>query len=152
VVNADCVPGKILQCTKTIAGTVLDIQGKFGEHITSFPHHLDGGWPDVDPEDEFVLYAQIQTGQFRGVSAMATGSSKVKRERGLALALVLAAATLEPGRVPADIWQKFGCRRELSQWVSEAIEQFQMMEAAVIVSERHKCNGPLSPVDGGSSP
>jgi hypothetical protein len=97
----------------------LYIQGTSpDDKITEFPHDLDGGWPDVDPTDAFVVYAQIQDGPFSGVSAMATGPHKKKRSQGVALALVLAAATLFEDIFPDEVLLSF--HHELPVWIAEA--------------------------------
>jgi hypothetical protein len=125
-VNADEVPEELLRAAKNIASSVLNLDGRVAEHIVDFPHDLDGGWRDVHPEDAFVVYGQIWTGQFAGVAAVATGSQKEKRERGLALALVLAAAATQAEKMPD--WQQF--QPELENWVQEAtLQWFEKNEA-----------------------
>jgi hypothetical protein len=90
MLDATEIAPDILQQVKTWAHSILDVT--FAEVVADFPHHLDGGWQDADPMDNFILYATIQTGQFKGVSACAIGGNKQVRERGVCLALVLAAA------------------------------------------------------------
>ena len=39
------------------------------EAAIGFPHSLNGGWPAVDPEDDFYIYGQIKVGKFAGVAS-----------------------------------------------------------------------------------
>ncbi len=112
MLNADEVPQELLQQAKAMAVSVLSINGGVDQAITDIPHELDGGWPDVDPEDAFVIYAQIPSGYtanatFGGTCAMAAGANKQTRERGVALALVLAAAVEKPEEVADEILQQY---------------------------------------------
>lgn len=90
-VDADEVPSEILQRARSLCFELLD-SCKANDTFTDFPYKLDGGWPDIDPNDGCVTYAQIRVGMFALTCAAARGSSKEKRERGAALGLVLAAA------------------------------------------------------------
>ena len=123
MLNADEVPQELLQQAKAMAVSVLSINGGVDKAITDIPPELDEGWPDVDPEDAFVIYAQIPSGYtanatFGGTCAMAAGANKQTRERGVALALVLAAAVEKPEEVADEILQQY--QKELSKWVVEA--------------------------------
>ena len=69
----------------------LGMEGGFDAVQKNFPHDLDAGWPDVDKEDAFVIYGIGTTAKSVIVSAMATGSNKLTRQRSLAVALVVAA-------------------------------------------------------------
>ena len=79
-----------MQKGKSIAA-MLGMNCTVAEAIDDFPHELDGGWPDVDPEDAFFIYGQIKLGKFAGVGAVCRGGNKHKREQGLGLAFILAA-------------------------------------------------------------
>jgi hypothetical protein len=130
VVNADQVPKEMLQHALAVANSVFGCTVR--ENITEFPYHLDGGWPEIDPHDDFVMYAQIETGQYAGTSAMATGSPKATRERGVALALVVAAATELAD--PKEMLEQFLHHEELSAWVGQAKLQRERLEAALDAS------------------
>ena len=123
MLDADEVPQELLQQAKAMAVSVLSINGGVDKAITDIPHELDGGWPDVDPEDAFVIYAQIPSGYtandtFGGTCAMAAGANKQTRDRGVALALVLAAEVEKPEEVADEILQQY--QKELSKLVVEA--------------------------------
>ena len=81
MLNAEAVPQTLLQQAKALAVSVLSINGGVDKATRDIPHDMYGGWPGVDPDDEFVIYAQIPSGYtandtFGGLSAMATGSNK----------------------------------------------------------------------------
>ena len=116
VLDANEIPPELLQQVKTWATVMLE--STFAEVVADFPHHLDGGWPDVDPMDNFILYGTIQTGQLAGVSAAAIGTNKMMRERGVCLALVLAAAVEIPNILTDQILQQYD--PGLPGWVAEA--------------------------------
>ena len=123
MLNAEEVSQKLLQQAQAVAVSVLSINGGVDKVTMDIPHDLDGGWPDVDPDDAFVIYAQIPSGYtandtFGGLSAMATGSNKQTRERGVALALLLAAAVEKPDEVTCEILQEHD--QDISKWVLEA--------------------------------
>ena len=121
MVDADKIPLVILQQSKGVASSLLSIEGGVDKTVDNFPHHLDGGWPDVHPQEECVTYAQIRkshNAEFKGVSALAKGSSKKKREQGVALALVVAACVEKPGVL--GIRQLREHFEELPGWVAES--------------------------------
>ena len=124
-IDADDVPLDILTHAKLIAGNVLNLEHGIDAYIVDFPHWLDGGWPGVDPEDDHVMYAQVRGGVFDGLSAVARGSPKLRRERGVALALVLAAAVEFPHKVSGGMLedQHVG----LSRWTWDAKQQLVML-------------------------
>ena len=103
-----------------------------GRCIHDFPHHLDGGWPEVDPTDTFVTYAQLlpehtQHPQLSIMNVMSSGGNKTKREQGIALALVVAAATEQPSVITKRILNEQGVP-ELAQWVAEAEQSLQQLQ------------------------
>ena len=96
--------------------------GSFDEVLFKFPYHLDGGWSDIDEQDDFVTYVQMGPGLSRdskleGVGAVAVGSNQVKRLRGAALALVVAAAVDQPTVITPEMLQE---HHELSLMVAAA--------------------------------
>ena len=94
-----------------------------------FPHDQHGGWPDVDPTDAFVTYAQIPADD-GGFPAMATGSSVIKRTRGVALALVMTAAILRPDVLTDETVRN--AHDGLSHWIAEAAREFAEWDAQTI--------------------
>ena len=121
IVDADKIPQAILQQAKGTAAGLLGIEGGVDKIFEDFPHHLDGGWPDVHPHEMCVSYAQIRkchSEAFRGTSASAMGSSKKKREQGVALALVVAACVEKPGAIgDKELRDHF---EELPSWIGES--------------------------------
>ena len=120
MLNAEEVSQKLLQQAQALAVSVLSINGGVDKATRDIPHDLDGGWPDVDPEDAFVIYAQIPSGYtandtFGGTCAMAAGANKQTRERGVALALVLAAVVEKPEEVADEILQQFQNQKMFSE-------------------------------------
>mmetsp|Transcript_14084 Transcript_14084/g.36373 ORF Transcript_14084/g.36373 Transcript_14084/m.36373 type:complete len:492 (+) Transcript_14084:3-1478(+) len=126
-VDANEVPLEMMQVAKAIANNILCCDSNVDQQITRLPHELDGGWPGVHPDDAFVCYAQLQSGDYSGVSAMATGSPKVKRERALALALVISAAIEHHEKFTDEDLLKH--HKDLPAWVAEGKRRFNELEA-----------------------
>jgi len=123
--NADVVydiSPHVLQQAKNIAMSLLQVQGTFDDAYTKFPYELDGGWADIDPEDNFVTYVQMIPGlssdsKLDCINAVAVGSNQTKRVRGAALALVVAAAVDQPTVVTPEMLRE---HPELSLMVAAA--------------------------------
>ena len=120
--NADEVSPHVLQQAKNTAMSLLQMRGSFDDAYTKFPYDLDGGWADIDPEDDFVTYVQMAPGlssnsKLAGINAVAVGSNQTKRVRGAALALVVAAAVDQPTVVTPEMLQE---HPELSLMVAAA--------------------------------
>jgi len=126
-VDANEVPLEMMQVAKAIANNIFCCDGNVDQQITQLPYELDGGWPGVHPDDAFVCYAQLQSGEYSGVSAMATGSPKVKRERALALALVISAAIDHHEKFTDEVLLKH--HKDLPAWVAEGKRRFNELEA-----------------------
>jgi len=126
-VDANEVPLEMMQVAKAIANNILCCDSNVDQQITQLPYELDGGWPGVHPDDAFVCYAQLQSGDYSGVSAMATGSPKVKRERALALALVISAAIEHHEKFTDEALLKH--HKDLPAWVAEGKRRFNELEA-----------------------
>ena len=124
-VNADVVPPENLQQTKNLAVSLLNLDGAVDKHVADFPHGLHGGWPTVDPTDAFVTYAQIPTDD-GPVSAMATGSSWIKRYRGVALALVMSGAIWRPRMLPNETVRD--AHDGLSEWIAAAKREYDQLQ------------------------
>ena len=120
-VDADLVPPCTLQHAKSLAASLLNLGSGIDKFISDFPHGLDGGWPDVDPMDNFVTYSHIMVGD-GGTPAMATGSSVAKRQRGVALALVMSVAVLHPDIVTGEMLRD--AHDLLPQWVADAKQAY----------------------------
>ena len=120
--NADEVSPHILQQAKNTAIGLLQMSGSFDEAFAKFDYDLDGGWPDIDPEDNFVTYVQMVPGlssdsKLDRIHAVAVGSNQTKRARGAALALVVAAAVDQPTVVTPEMLHE---HHELSLMVAAA--------------------------------
>ena len=115
LIDATEIGPDVLSQVTTWAHNILEVT--LAEVVADFPHHLDGGWQDADPMDNFLLYATIQTGQFKGVSACTLGGNKQVRERGVCLALILAVAVAYPDIVTDEILQQY--HAELPSWAAQ---------------------------------
>ncbi len=98
-VDADQVPKEILQSAKSMVSHLFDF--KSDDTVQDMPHDLGGGWPDFDPEDDFLTCGQVRNGPFRNVTAVAKGSNKKARLQGLAVALLLS-AHIDDGEVLSE--------------------------------------------------
>ena len=124
LIDATEIGPDVLSQVTTWAHNILEVT--LAEVVADFPHHLDGGWQDADPNDNFLLYATIQTGQFKGVSACAIGGNKQVRERGVCLALILAVAVAYPDIVTDEILQQY--HAELPSWAAQVHRMHMLVE------------------------
>jgi len=151
-VDADLVPQGILQQAKAAANSLLDVDN-VDKFICDLPHDLDGGWPDVDPEDAFVTYVQLGSGTFYGMSAVARGSPKARRIRGVALALILTALSEHSAKLSFQTLTDTGTPPELIAWLQTWVTAY-LSERPVVAAEvvapgpvrlRSRSRSPLSP-------
>jgi len=111
---------------KSAVNNILDLQGPLDRFYRDFPHTIDGGWDAVHPEDDFILYAQVDVGIFAGIAAACRGSPRIRRERGVALAMLIHACLMFPDRITAG--RVDGHVSDLSQWACEAFRLKRQLE------------------------
>jgi len=148
----------MLVSAKAAVNNILNLHGPLDGCIRDFPHACDGGWEAVHPDDELVSFGQIEEGEFADVTAASRGCAKIRRERGLALALLIQAAILFPSRItPGHLNAHI---EGLSQWAVEGFSLKKRLEDAggheepgsELEQERRQANereGPRSPAGQG---
>ena len=84
-VDADKLAQDLLQRAIGTANYMLNAGNGLLKYLMPFPHHLDGGFPAIHPQEVCILYAQIRDGRLAGLTAAATGGNRKTRERGLGM-------------------------------------------------------------------
>jgi len=108
--------GEILKNAKSLANSVLGVDVPVDDFVREFPHDCGGGWPDVEPDDAFVVYSQVTAGDFKGTVAMSRGSNLKVRMQGVAIGLVLSAVTAHGiGVLPEDLQHIVGLNEVVDQ-------------------------------------